>query len=297
MNVYGIIYPNEKKEKKIKIFLDHFLQIYKYRCKFIFNNKLYPLQKYLDNININKKYLKIKLLTFSKIYEKFLIFPYQFYYKYPERKNTISNLFKKIPGEYYKKLFHKIHKMTYIKYQRNENSNELGKKIELSPEEKVIKIFEEYFVEKNKDKCIIAYKDRLFHLRENFFIKDMHNTDKKLEIFLIELKPINNCSHMFARCKLLEEYQLFENDNEQNKKEIDFENSSSNKYRNFYSNDSKSVCNINYSSISFLYNSNDVFNIYNYINDLIYDFPSFVTNMSFMFNDCYSLVTLPDMSL
>ncbi len=109
---------------------------------------------------------------------------------------------------------------------------------------------------------------------------------------------------MFSKCKLLEKLELFNNDEENIKpeqKDIDPENS--NKFKKFYFNtdDIKidggyffDIFNI-YSSITFIPSPN-LNSINTSINNLFYEFPSFLTDMSYMFYNCSSLISLPDIS-
>ena len=130
--------------------------------------------------------------------------------------------------------------------------------------------------------------------------KDIEKKDKNLEIFLIALQPITDCSYMFEECVLLEEFQLFKKKDEnkvQKKKELDSDDL--NKCEDFYLNSKyigkeyylTSILN-NYSSISFLDDKTNSYDIYTYINSLPVNFPSSIINMSWMFCHCSSLISL-----
>ena len=138
---------------------------------------------------------------------------------------------------------------------KKRNAKDFEKELELVPDEKRIKIFGDDFVENNKDKCIIIYKNRPFSLREYFLTKDIDKNDEKLEIFLLELKNIKNCSYMFDGCKLLEEFQLFQSHkkNDENISQVKNEliSEDENKYKDFYFNINEFKMSNNYSSLSF----------------------------------------------
>ena len=194
MKIYEIFCFPDKNEKKINTFKIDFVTKYKHKCKIIFNNKLYPLKSHFDFINSNKKYLKIKLLCFSNISNLYSILSEDlFEAEYYELPNKISKYINYRQGQ--KCFFCKIPKIIYNSKPlpiEQKSVNKYDFFMDFIPEEKGIRIFGKEFVENNKDKCIIAYKDRLFSLREYFLTKDIDKTDKTLEIFLIELKNIND---------------------------------------------------------------------------------------------------------
>jgi len=67
-----------------------------------------------------------------------------------------------------------------------------------------IHIFGEKFVENNKDKCKIVFKNKEYELMEYFYINDYNNN--KLKKLQIKLKYINNIidmSYMFYICTSL----------------------------------------------------------------------------------------------
>ena len=323
MKVYNIIYHIQRFERKITIVDNDFVNKYKYKCKMVINNKSYSLQ---SDFEINSfKDLKIKFICYTNIPDISIIFanylkPSYEYYEIYIRKKRINTY-----GQNLKCLYYRMPKMIYenepeIKdkdYQRiSKNFASLAQfpidsvdefkkrfKNELNLSKK-IRVFGKNFVTNNKDKCIIVYNNKLFPLREYFFSEEIEKKDDKLEIFLIELKKISNFSCMFSKCKLLEKLELFNNDEENIKpeqKDIDPENS--NKFKKFYFNtgDIKSdggyffdIFN-NYSSITFIPSPN-LNSINTSINNLFYEFPSFLTDMSYMFYNCSSLISLPDIS-
>ena len=322
MNVLKIYYPIGENKKEIEIFRKSFVKEYKLQCKIIFNNKLYPLQSYFEINNMKRKRLTIKLLYFNRIpnhlfhilskYEECECYSESYYKK--NLKNAINK-----NAENLKRYFYKLPKMIYkneplknsIIYEEALNKilrnrgkytkEDIEKELELVPDEKVIKIFGNNFVENNKDKCIIIYKNRAFSLREYFSTKDIDKNDEKLEIFLLELKTIKNCSYMFDRCELLEEFQLFQSHekNDENISQVKSEliPEDENKYKDFYFNINEFNMSNNYSSISFSQDQKSLFIIYKIIIGLLNEFPSFITEMNWMFNGCSSLISLPDISV
>jgi len=69
-----------------------------------------------------------------------------------------------------------------------------------------IRIFGKKFVEHNKERCNILYKNRTFPLQEFFLIEDIDKQDKKeykFELYLNELKDIIDRSYMFYECDSL----------------------------------------------------------------------------------------------
>jgi len=69
---------------------------------------------------------------------------------------------------------------------------------------KKLKIFGKTFVENNKDKCKIIYKEKEYELEEYFNnIDDNYNYKDLLIIKLNGIKNITNISFMFHECKSL----------------------------------------------------------------------------------------------
>ena len=288
MIVYEIIYNDYEGEDIFKI---DFVEKHKDKFKIIFNNKIYPLQSRFDNFNSNANVFKIKLMCFANISNLYRIFAnFQATIDYYEVPNTISKhvnyyrsqkcFFRKIPRIIYE--YQALNKYLDMidDYRHFIETNFIQK-------EKGIKIFGKEFVERNKDKCIIAYKNRFFSLREYFFTKDMDKTDKTLEIFLIELKNINDFSYNFSS-------HNFSDNNRQEKEELALDPEDSKKFKDFYP-DSNNIFE-NYSSISSDCKKKNFDSIYKDINDLIYEFPSTLTDMNATFQDCFALISLPDIS-
>ena len=109
-------------------------------------------------------------------------------------ENNIINKFNKIMDLYYK--------MNNIENTNiNEDLNEIIIKYNINKNDEKIKIFGEKFVENNKDKCNIIYKEKKYELSEYFDIQD--NNDKTLEIKLIVIKNITDMEQMFHKCSSL----------------------------------------------------------------------------------------------
>ena len=268
MIVSKIKYPTGANERNTEIFETSFIENNKNKqiYRIIYKNKLYPLQK-LFEITANKsKEQKIKLIS----YNGFL---------------NINKIIKEF--DMYKNTFQEMSKMVY--------------KFDVS-EIKEIKIFGKKFVEKNKDKCFIMYKDKVFHLQETILKKDIEDEDKenkKFILFLIKIRAIKDKSYMFEDCENLEEFYLFkENQNEgkecSNYEEIDLDPDSTKKYNAFYHNYKEEKGNIENSKNSF--HTSSLFDSLSSISSGIHESKwNIGLNISLMFHGCSSLVSLPDL--
>ena len=283
MKIHKITYSIKPNKKKIKMFNPGFVDKYKYQCKIIFNNKLYPLQSEFEINDMKIENLKIKLICFVFIHD-FIIYKEDI----SECEHYITKKYKRKNRKYVQILkcrLYNMPKMVYTLKKENKNAKE---------EEKKIKIFGDDFVKNNKDKCIILYKNEIFPLQKYFLFKDIEKRDQKLEIHLIEFIFITNRSYMFDGCKSLEEFELFKGNEKVDveEKELDSED--------FYSNidnictDKSNPLYIfeNYSSIPFATDKNKI----NSVVEILDDLPSFLEKMSFMFNDCKSLISLKGLS-
>mgnify|MGYP002626503920 CR=1 FL=1 len=205
---------------------------------------------------------------------------------------------------------------------------------------KKIKIFGQRFVQKNKTKCRIVYKDEILPLEEYFSFENIEIVEK-LEIKLMGFEDISDKSYMFSHCNCLERFLFADenecelideiNDNAENKSYKDNfemnktseEESEKNKENNIiiqansplislyeFENNNKfdsfkeSQLPLNLSEIKkdknndFYENfNNDYKNLSSIIDKSInlMNYTNF-TNMSYMFNECSSLIYLPDMS-
>ena len=173
----------------------------------------------------------------------------------------------------------------------------------INKKEKRIKIFGKNFVNNNSDKCIILYKNKIFSLKEHFPTIDIDKKDDKLEIFLVELDDLYDRRYIFDNCNFLEYIPLFEaiKYDSNDSKEFAIENSSyledSLKYYDLIMDDKNSDLQkdlISSSSKDSIYISN------NYTIPCLLDITkwktSFCCDMSYMFNDCQLLKSLPDIS-
>ena len=266
MSAFEIIYSIKENEKKIKLFNPDFVNKNKNKFKFIYNNKIYPLQneffyEYKINIEKNKKFKIIlicyinffNIMEITKECESFVKF--NKLKKYRTNKNKYS--------EYLKCSFYGISKMIY----------------KIEPGEDKIKIFGFYFVEKNKDKCIIIYKDKIFPLKVYFSINDIDKEDYKLEIILIELDKILDKSYMFYNCSSLEEFPLSK---EEEKKELKNSEKLEESFEDYTINNTTSIFE-SHSLLSFSVKKSKWCSC-------------LCTNMSFMFAECSSLISLPNLS-
>ena len=180
-------------------------------------------------------------------------------------------------------------------------------------DESKIKIFDNGFINKNKDKCKIIYQNKEYELKENFEDIDNHYQNKEEISFVLKInKNINDISRMFIECdKLLiirdiSNVIYFNNNrliSKDIKEEIDLLNVSKENDEIFNQNEQNnlykyieddqilsSISNITNknSSNNFLSNkTNDKDNLlklsgsYNFLN---------VTNMSYIFSGCVSLI-------
>ena len=97
------------------------------------------------------------------------------------------------------------------KYNENkEAKNEIKNKINefniiysINKNDKQIKIFDETFVNNNKNNCKIIFLGNEIQLTDYIDISKIKGNYKTLEIKLIEIKTISNMSNMFYNCKSL----------------------------------------------------------------------------------------------
>ena len=71
------------------------------------------------------------------------------------------------------------------------------------PQEKNIKLFDYTFVDNNKDKCKIFYKDKEYELNDYFDFDNNYNNKDLLTIKLTGINHITNMNYMFYECKSL----------------------------------------------------------------------------------------------
>ena len=184
MKVFKLIVPiNEN-----PVLNKNFIKRNEKRYKIIFNNKILPLNNILTIPNDKRKEIKIKIICYSDNYHINDIII----------ANETLNVFK-ISKNYKKQL----------EYPKLEGSKIFYK---INRKETDIRIFGKNFVNNNRGKYLILYKDKTFPLNEFFYIKDIDKEDDKLEISLVELKNIIDRSFMFENCNYLEDIFFFEKD-------------------------------------------------------------------------------------
>ena len=168
-----------------------------------------------------------------------------------------------------------------------------------------IQIFGEEFVEKNRNKCSLIYKDKEFPFQKYFFVKDIDNEDKcnkKIEILLLEYEDITDRSFMFTDCYLLEELISFKDYYEELKElsenienYLEDEDIKEKIYSNcgFFEKKAEFYDSNNTSDINSLFESLSTISI----KDDAYDLKKHIcTNMRGTFYGCSSLLSLPDIS-
>ena len=171
-----------------------------------------------------------------------------------------------------------------------------------------IKLFDYFFVDKNKDKCKIIYNGKEYELSEYFEVDKHYNYNDSIIIQLRINNNITDISEMFWNCEELLSIKDIPNINyyhisNLNKSFSDFNsNNSSEKSQNSngteksdtFCDENSTLSPINNNSISSNYsNINDIKNIDYLLSKKIF---CNVTNMSYMFYGCYFLISLPDLS-
>ena len=74
-------------------------------------------------------------------------------------------------------------------------------------EEKNISIFSSYFVETNKNKCLMIINNKLYSLTDKYQIIDENTKTLKIKLLLLNNKKVN-LSYMFYNCNSLKEFNL-----------------------------------------------------------------------------------------
>ena len=168
-----------------------------------------------------------------------------------------------------------------------------------------IKILGTKFIERYRNKCSIIYNKNEFDLKEYFEDIDNNNNKEIIKFLLCLNKDINSLSHIFDGCKSLISVEYFKINN----KSYEINNKINNKSDSIssYLNriDSKSNDNIcldniflnSMNSISNISNQSDIHNFSgeeNFQNSSVLF--SQLTDISYMFCGCKSLISLPDIS-
>ena len=196
--------------------------------------------------------------------------------------------------------------------EKNERDNDyiiINFKPNENNEEKV-RIFGEYFVKNNKDKCHIEYNGKIHELKEYFEdIDEKYNHKDEIYFFLIGIDKINDMNHLFDNCNKLSKL-LFLQENEF-LKDMDKIGGTSSEISSFHfssksnsSSSSKSEktdfykdnisSKLKLSSIKKTQDSNDNIIEKPLKNSSLIN--SNVTNISYLFYNCNSLTSLPDIT-
>ena len=179
----------------------------------------------------------------------------------------------------------------------------------LSYNSEKFRIFGKNFVNHNKDKCKIIYKNKEYELTEYF--EEINNKYNHKDIIILILRivnPLNDLSYMFCGCETLLEFLELD---EANITDI----SQSDTVSSLKSEKNKSIINISVDKNDFFVGTNDELSLKlssiqtNSISSLTNDYDilfknnslsslqtSNVTDMSHMFEGCNSLKKLPDIS-
>ena len=203
MKVFELIYKVEVNKDKINIFNPDIIKKFKNIFKIIYKNKIYPLESKFKIKDMKNKEIKIKLISFINT-----------------TISIIGDITKgcQLLNDYYENINNKKY-FEFLKLSLNEISKSVYKiKNNKNIKENKIQIFSEHFVDNNKDKCVIRYKDKIYPLKNYFSIQEKDES-QNLEIFLIKLNyRINNKNNHVLNNNLIEKIPFFkENKNEENK--------------------------------------------------------------------------------
>ena len=245
-------------------------------------------------------------------------------YKMMEKPNEYEKYFIMI----YKPNENKKEKKDKIKKFKEENKYRLDNEKEYTGD--VIKIFGKYFVKQNKNKCEIIYNNKKYKLKEYFDeIDNKYNLKiNEIKIKLIGINNIINMKDMFHGCihltslsqsekNAIKSFEIFNGDNsdstlfeDNNKMKMEEENINilkiieelNEKYleaNDLYYGYSLSSLKISSIESNFSPNYKKSLNLNIKTENLQSEsslFFSKIKNISFMFSECISLVSLPDLS-
>ena len=164
-----------------------------------------------------------------------------------------------------------------------------------------IKLFGSDFVKRNKDKCKIIYKKKECDLREYFKFYNNYNHNDSIKIQVGVNNNIKDISYMFYFCRellsisdlLIDKFtdinKSFDGNNLNNSSEKSDNSKEIDKSETFY-NENMILPLIQKNKNSSLYN--EIIEL-NYFKENIF---TNVTDMSYMFYGCSSLISLPDIS-
>ena len=169
-----------------------------------------------------------------------------------------------------------------------------------------IRIFGRIFVKNNKDKCKIIYNKKIFELKEYFHdIDNNYNNNDPIKLILCLDINITDMSFMFSGCDSLISFEELSNffifNEESNRINAQYNSISSMSEDSSFNN--TNFGNQNNSSLSLSNISKKDISSFIDINKEIGSFFKFsslkikeITNLSYMFSGCNSLISLPDIS-
>ena len=197
-------------------------------------------------------------------------------------------------------------------YSENKNKSDEEFKVK-----KKLKLFDQFFINNNEDKCTIIYKDQVYKLKE--YLEDIdkdyeHSSEKEIKIKLKINKDITNISYMFHTCDRLLYVKDVQKKNYPNINNLDLKmNSEHNKIseedsqkahfigkgennifnkNNWIDQDNSMPSSISLRKDNNISDTNKMIDV-NFTND--YQFYN-NTDMSGIFKGCSSLISLPDIS-
>ena len=163
-----------------------------------------------------------------------------------------------------------------------------------------IKLFDYFFVKENKDECKMIYNGEKYKLNEYLKIDNNLNQGNSIKIQLVINNNITNISNMFNNCKALLSFRYISNiNNFNNINEFDNYIDESNDLKedeekeSFYD-DSISISSIHNNSIVSKFSEINI--LINKLDTQPKKFLSNITDMSYIFYKCSSLISLPGVS-
>ena len=227
-------------------------------------------------------------------------------------KNKLENMIRKNESKInnMKSRYEEFNKLKY--FESNDDKRSILNLIYYQDENNIknskLRIFGKNFVNKNKGKCKIIYKNKQFELEE--YLEDIDKNYNKKDLIKLKLKINNNfidMSHMFDGCKTL--LSIFENFEEKNQI-FNFEsiNEINSEYYSLSSSLSEQINNYTTYSHDDFYKENNLFSLTissihndNTKNEDIFPYSSLLPsinaiNIIHLFNECNSLISLPDIS-
>ena len=289
--IYAPFYHIKENIIKIEIANPDFVEKNKYKYRIIYKNKIYPLNSELEfkKDEIEDLKIKIKLICYNNLS-----------YIHDKTKNEKS-LYKFKKTNKFKKYINRYIYSQHLKISANEISEMVYK---IKPGRNKIQIFGKKFVENNRDKCFILYKDKIRYLETYFQVKDINKEDEQLKLLLTGLNDVSNRSYMFQECDSLVEFTLHKMDYDNSKKYTFFEEKDlgledSEKYNEFYPKEKEFYLDSDYSSVNFSCKRKSFENYSTlsfWVDEMKKKMNDICQNMNCMFNECSSLISLPDIS-